>query len=175
MFGIQNSRLRRALRSAGALALSGIIVGFGTAASAAEKSASNNTLTISNETVSETKAGGTTSSGDAKNNTVNVVGSDTKLSGMYLYGGHSGDGAVSGNTINISDGTSSALIHAGDATSGNVTNNTVNVTGGKFTGGWLSGAYISNSGNAIEYIWRRYKCCVYRGKLGVGYAYRQHC
>lgn len=114
--------------------------------------ASNNTVNVKNETVSSTFAGGSTASGNANDNIVNISGDSTVINNGFTYGGNTTSGNVSGNTVNISSGTINSRIHAGNVVSGNASNNTVNVSGGNFTGGWISGAYIDHSGEASNNV-----------------------
>ena len=94
---------------------------------------SRNTVTISGGTISKGVSGGYSSgNGAVTGNTVNISGDTTQIA-EYICGGESTNGIASGNSVNISGGHIKKNVYGGKVDmAANATDNTITVTGGKF-------------------------------------------
>ena len=132
---------------------------------------SDNTVNISNETITSDIVGGDTLSGDASNNKVNISGDNTNINnlttgnnGNTLGGRVTGSGNAWNNVINIRGGRFYSKIHVGEVIGGSASGNTLNIEGGNFTGGWISGAYVRGNGTASNNVVN-----IYGGDFNLGY------
>ena len=121
MFSLSKDKLRRTLRSVGAVALSGLIAGFGSTAHAAE-SASDNTVEITSNDYKVNDGKSTVHSGQFSDVIAGRSGAEYYFSD--LLGGSSDSGDASGNTLTISDvNITGGEIIAGGTNIGNANNN----------------------------------------------------
>ncbi len=125
------------------------------------KSASGNTITITDSNISLIR-GGVNSSGAAENNTVTVTDSTIEggTYGSIMGGSGGGAGATSGNTVTVVGSTIKGDVVGGknsDNKVHSITNNTVTATDSALEGSYLYGGYSQSqqegtvvSGNRVE-------------------------
>ena len=100
--------------------------------------------------------GGSSSSGEAYNNTVNISGDAKKVIVGTVYGGRSDDSSAHHNTVNISGGSVADFVYGGRSSaifgeliSGQAHHNTVNISGGSVAG-FVYGGYSVSGGSAYD-------------------------
>ena len=114
-------------------------------------SVSENQITISGGGVTQDVVGGVAEyTADATGNTVTISGESTNIGG-HVRGGMSNSGNVSGNIVNIQNGTVGGQISGGNSDGGAASDNEVNITGGSVTGSIYGGysAQIANHNKVV--------------------------
>lgn len=105
-----------------------------------QDSLSDNTVTITGDSISGNAYGARTNDGDTLRNRISMTGGSV----THLLGAYSATGNVEHNSVILEGGTVTRNVYGGESGSGNVQYNSVTMTGG--TAQWVMGGY-SDSGN----------------------------
>lgn len=126
-----------------------VIGGKDDSVAGSEKVTDGNKVIITGGTVNNAVYGGSSANNNALNNSVEIDGSTTKITGN-VYGGSSwgSAGIAKSNEVNVKNGTLNKDVYGGFSGAYNVEENTVNVSGGTISGNVYGG--YSNNGDATS-------------------------